>query len=68
MTSSYLNEMHDVIGVNLFLRKLRIILSLPHYLMESYNARETTILDKNLETLWKILLPFVFPLPFAMLL
>ena len=33
--------MHDVIGVNLFLRKLRMILSLPHYLMESYNARET---------------------------
>ena len=27
-----------------------------------------TILDKNLETLWKILLPFVFPLLFAMLL
>ena len=27
-----------------------------------------TILDKNLEALWKILLPFVFPLPFAMLL
>ena len=27
-----------------------------------------TILDKNLETLWIILLPFDFPLPFAMLL
>ena len=26
------------------------------------------ILDKNLEELWKILLPFVFRLPFAMLL
>ena len=27
-----------------------------------------TILDKNLETLWKILLPFDFPIPFSMLL
>ena len=38
MTSSYLNEMYDVTGVNVFLSKLmkfhrkkRLILCLPHY-------------------------------------
>ena len=35
---------------------------------ETDNPSLTTILDKNLETLWKILLPFDFPIPFAMLL
>ena len=36
--------------------------------LHQLTVRDTTILDKNLETLWKILLPFVFPLPFATLL
>ena len=41
-----------------------------YYLKICCNQSEAlpTILDKNLETLWKILLPFVFPLPFAVLL
>ena len=33
----------------------------------SFRLLQAAILDKNLETLWKILLPSVFPLPFAML-
>ena len=42
--------------------------SMQNWVIHQLTVRDTTILDKNLETLWKILLTFVFPLPFALLL